>query len=93
MRLYDGDDIVLGGLTGGFEHRLDFNRVVTVIVNDGNTINFASFGKAAFDPGKAVKGGDDFLIGDAQFKGDRDRSQRIGHVMVANHRRCRRVRG
>src|SRR6516162_7142842 len=49
VRLDDGDHLAVGDGAGGLEHRRDFHRMVTIIVDYGDPIPLASFSKPALD--------------------------------------------
>src|SRR5258706_857117 len=45
MRLHHGDDLAVGGLPRRFQHRCDLNRVMAVVVDNGDAVPFAGLGE------------------------------------------------
>ena len=53
MRLHHGDDLAIGGFPRRPQHGRDFDRVMAVIVDDGDAVPFAGLGEAPLDAAEA----------------------------------------
>ena len=60
--------------------------MVAVVVDDRNATGFAHLGEAALDTGKACKAFANNVLTNAQPQGNRNRRERILHVMLTDHR-------
>ena len=86
MRLMHGDHAAVAGLTRGFQHGRDLDRMVAVIIDDGDAAHLAHLGKAAvhaLEPGKCCA---NFIALHAQMAGNRHCGQSIGDIVIARHR-------
>lgn len=86
VRLVHGDDAPLAGLPRRGQHSLDFNRMMTVIVEDLHAIGFARQREAAFDAGKGGKPLLDVGFRNTETIGDGNRRRRIRNIVAAGHR-------
>ena len=88
MRLDDSDHAALRAFACSRQHGLDFDRMVAIVIDDGDTVNFTDLGKAPLDAAKVIKALGDLLVGHAHFKADGHRSNRVLDIMAARHRQC-----
>ena len=68
------------------QHRGDLDRMMAVVVDDGDAADLAGLGEAALDPAEPGQGLAQHLVGDLQLLGHCDRGQRVDHVVLAEHR-------
>ena len=68
------------------QHGGDLDRMVAVIVDDGDAVPFAGAGEAALDAAEAGERLADRVVGDAELARDRDRRRGVQHVVAARHR-------
>ena len=74
MRLHDGDDLALValGLLPGLERRGDLDRMMAIIVDDGDAAHLAGAGEAALDALELAHRRAQDVIGEAELVPDRD---------------------
>src|SRR6185503_3853082 len=70
---------------GGSERGPDLCRMMTVIVDDEHTVDFAFRLEPAAGAGEAVQTFDNFFKRHFQLEANRDRSQRVINVVNARH--------
>ena len=63
MRLHHGDDPAAGGFARRLQHGGDLDRVMAVIVDDGDAVPFAGLGEAALHPAEAGERLADGVVG------------------------------
>src|SRR5437899_11047670 len=80
MRLHHGDHLACGGFARGAEHRLDLDRVVTVVVDHRNAAPLAGAGEPAAHSAEAGERRADHRIGDAEIMRHRHRGR--GHQRI-----------
>jgi hypothetical protein len=85
VRLDDGDHAALRALARGGEDGGDLDRMMAVIVDDGDAVDLADLGEAALDAVELGEAALDHFIRDAHFGGDADRRQRILDIVAAGH--------
>ena len=86
MRLHHGDHLALGRFARRLEHGGDLDRVVAVVVDDGDAVPDAGAGET---PAHAAETGErfaDHIVADAELMRDRDRRRGIERVVPAGHR-------
>ena len=75
VRLHDGDDVARCRIARGAQYGGDFDRVMRVIVDDGDAARFADFGEAAFHAFELTKRGAQNLVTETQLARDGDGGQ------------------
>ena len=70
----------------GLEHRGDLDRMVAVVVDDGDAVPLADLGEAALDAAELGERGADLVVGDFQLMRDGDRGGGVERVVAAGHR-------
>jgi hypothetical protein len=86
VRLHHGDDLALARLARGSEHGRDLDRVMTVIIDDGNAVPCAGAGET---PPHAAETGErqaDDVVADAQLVRNCNRGRGVERVVPARHR-------
>mmetsp|Transcript_29190 Transcript_29190/g.56407 ORF Transcript_29190/g.56407 Transcript_29190/m.56407 type:complete len:504 (-) Transcript_29190:2619-4130(-) len=85
VRLVDRDHAARGGLAGGFQNGCNLHRVVTIIVNDRDPLNFAHAGKAPVNAAELGQRLAYLIRLHPQMAGHGDGGQRVGDVVIAGH--------
>ena len=76
----------LPGSACAAQHRGDLDRMVGVIVVDGDALPFAGAGEAPFDAGEGGERRTDHLVADAGLGGDGERGKCVERVVMAERR-------
>ncbi len=84
--LHHRDHLTGRDAPGGAKHRGDFDRMMRIVVDDGDAVDFAGLGEPAVDSGEAGQGAAHHRVVDAHLAGDGDRGQGIQDVVLAEHR-------
>ena len=86
MRLHDGDHLALGQFARRLQHRRDLDRMVAIIVDNGDAVPHAGAGEAPPHAAETAPALADHVIVDAEFMRNRDRRRGIERVVAARHR-------
>ena len=87
MWLHNSDElIILASHTAGIESSFNLNRVMPIIINDGDTANMTFQIKAATYPFELGEGLANNLNINAHFKGNSNRGETVLDIMCAKHR-------
>ena len=86
VRLHHGDDLALGRFARRLQHRRDLDRMMAVVVDDGDAVPFAGAGEAPLDAAESRQRLADAFVGDAEFVRDRDRRGGVERVVPPRHR-------
>src|SRR3546814_7160043 len=81
-----GDDTARAGYAGSPQHRLDLDRMVAVVVEDGHAVPGPRQREAALDAAERGKPLADILLGNAEPVGHGDRRGRVRDIVTARHR-------
>ena len=71
------------------QHRRDLDRMVAVVVDDGDAVPFAGAREAPLHAAEARKRLADRVVGDLQLVRHRDRRGGVERVVAARHRQRR----
>ena len=86
MRLKQRDDAALRiAAARGVERGPDLGRMMRVVVDDQRAVVVAEDLEAAIDAEELGDAGGDRVGADAELARDRDRGQRVAHVVLARH--------
>ena len=86
MRLHDRDHLAARGRARRLEHGGDLDRMMAVIVEDGDAVPFARAGEAPLDAAEGADRLADDVDRGAELMGDRDRRGGVERVVAAGHR-------
>ena len=89
MRLHHGDDLAIGRFARRPQHGRDLDRVMAVVVDDGDAVPFAGLGEAPLDATEACQRLTDRFVGNAQRMRHRDRRRGVQRVVPPRHRQRR----
>ena len=78
------------GLAGGAQHGGDLDRVVAVIVDDGDAAAFAGLGEPPLHAAEPGEGAADRRVVHVHLDRDGDGRQRVLHVVLPEHRQAER---
>src|SRR5215469_6396381 len=85
MRLNHRDQLTGDDCAGCFQNRSDFDRMMTVIVDNGHAIPLAGLGKAALDPFEVTQRSLQGVVAEChRFRNRRD-GQRVLYIVPAEH--------
>src|SRR5258705_5284387 len=87
MRLHHGNDLAVGGFPSRSQHRRDFNRMMAVVIDNGDAVIFAGFGEAPPHAAETCQRLSDGVVGKAKFVRNRDRGRGVERVVASRHRR------
>ena len=85
MGLMHRDHAAFAGLTRGFQHGGDLDRVMAVIVDDGDAAHLAHLGEAAVDALETRQCTANFIGLHAQMAGHGNGRQSVGDIVITRH--------
>src|SRR5690606_28885481 len=86
MRLDNSNDMTLGRCARAFEHGGDFNRMMSVIVENRDAVPFAGAREAPLHATEFRQRPADPVVGHAEYVRNRVRRRGLEHSGVARHR-------